>query len=394
MWRMMRCWVPVVVVGLVSCGTTNTAVRSGEQGSAAPAGGTTNSDAAPSTDRALLFSGLDITDGKGTRVASGFDLPPAAPGGPELSPIVVPYGNGSLYLAATPKSTSPPIPELRLTGGSDEVIVAATAFSVAVSAFGAIATAEPATGSTLAWTSDVIVRTSPASPPKVWSLEAANYAVLAWAADVLLVIKNPGESGEPIEFLAFDGPGEVRVLNPNAGLIAVSPDGRWVLLSTSAVDGNGAELVDPSTGKDVGVVDTSMESETVVVGQGSWSSSGLVASIWVGSEQRLGLFTQGEAGLTLTKSVTLPTNVLYGLNEPYALGTPGHVTGSGWARNADIRPRQDGSYDTTPYMHVVCDFTLNQCKSTAVGDPSYQIGRERNPSGGESEQFQLISEQR
>lgn len=387
-WTLKSWMFTAALVSLVSCGTDASTVQPRPQDSI-------GSPAAPSaSDRALFYSGRRVSDNKGSWVASGLDLPPAAPGGTELSPMVLPYGSGVLYLAIPAQSTSPMIPELRLAGGAEEIVVSSMASSVAVSATGAIATAEPAEGIDGLWVSDVMVRATPSSPAERWSSEVSNYAVLAWAGKVLLVIKNPGESGEPIELLAYDGPGKVRVLHPNAGLIAVSPDGRRALLSTSTDAGNDTELVDPASGDDIGVVDTSLLGEPVIVGQGSWSTAGVVATIWVGDEQRLGLFDADERGLTLTKSVTLPQNVLYGLNEPYLFGRTGSEVGSGWARNADVRPRSDGSYDTTPYLHVVCDFALNECTSTTVGDAAFQIGRKRNPSGGESDEFQLIPEQR
>src|SRR5439155_12856282 len=78
---------------------------------------------------------------------------------------------------------------------------------------------------------DVFVRASPTGPAERWSTKADRFSVVAWAGSVLLVKRDvPG--GSP-DLVAFDGAGRMRTLAEGALFVALSPDGKAVLVATT-----------------------------------------------------------------------------------------------------------------------------------------------------------------
>lgn len=74
----------------------------------------------------------------------------------------------------------------------------------------------------------IVVRDSLGSRERRWTTSADRYIVAGWAGPTLLAYRE--HEGEALDLLALDGPGKVRVLAANAGLVAISPDGTDALV--------------------------------------------------------------------------------------------------------------------------------------------------------------------
>jgi hypothetical protein len=121
--------------------------------------------------------------------------------------------------------------------GSDEPLEEG-AFSLAWRGDGALAYfkgAEHDYRAGMPYAGDVVVRASVQAPPEVWSPERGRYVVAAWAGGRLVAYRE-GE-GEALDLVVFDGPGRMRVLAPDSGLVAVSPDGRQVFVEQGPARG-------------------------------------------------------------------------------------------------------------------------------------------------------------
>ena len=127
----------------------------------------------------------------------------------------------------------------------------------------------------------VVVRESPRSSPVVWTPEPDQYVVLAWAGRTLIVYRSHADGGD---ILAVSGPGATRVLARAAGFLAVTRDGRHVVVDEGAqgpepmirvrsvTDGRETaafalrQAVDPTSGA----------ATTWVAGPGSWTDNTLL----------------------------------------------------------------------------------------------------------------------
>lgn len=93
----------------------------------------------------------------------------------------------------------------------------------------------------------VVVRQTPGSQPVVWTPQASRYRIYGWAGDALIVVEIvPGDSGPNI--FAAGGPGQLRLVTSGAGLLAISPDGKQLLLQTDVTEPGAAVL----RAKDIG----------------------------------------------------------------------------------------------------------------------------------------------
>jgi hypothetical protein len=125
----------------------------------------------------------------------------------------------------------------------------------------------------------IVVRPAVQRPAVRWSTSASEWSGLAWAgrhlvaqAAVKVPHAEPGSYVTEYSLHAFSGPGRSRKL-PVSTLIAVSPDGRFVLGRASRQGGSGSEtvmrLVEVATGR---VVDTIVQSG----GPGDWSGDTII----------------------------------------------------------------------------------------------------------------------
>jgi hypothetical protein len=100
---------------------------------------------------------------------------------------------------------------------------------------------------------DVVVRDTPASAPVAWTSAPGRYSPVAWAGDRLIAHRDLPDV-EAHDVVAFDGPGHVRTLAEQAEVVAISPSGARVVVSTGeATTGRTSSLllVDVASGDTV-----------------------------------------------------------------------------------------------------------------------------------------------
>jgi hypothetical protein len=104
-------------------------------------------------------------------------------------------------------------------------------FSVAWRADGALAYfrgAARAYRAGVPYVGDVFARPSGSGAPVRWTSRSGRYVVAGWAGSTLLAYRE--RAGEALDLLALDRAGRARTLSPDAGLVAISPDGSRALV--------------------------------------------------------------------------------------------------------------------------------------------------------------------
>ena len=225
-------------------------------------------------------------------------------------------------------STGDPLarPTIRLydlqTGMDSAYVVGA--FSIAWRGDGAIAYFKGAGRDYRAgvrYVGDVFVRDSVNGTARRWTAKTDRYVVAGWAGPTLLVYRV--RAGEALDVLAFDGPGQRRMLASDGGLVAISPDGTSALVEHGPETGPPrVDLIAVSNGAKLASLDLStIDSAVGVVGySGDWqddlvaapSASGLVVFRITGGHIELVRTMRAAAG--------------QGVAEPRFVG-PSRVTG-------------------------------------------------------------------
>jgi hypothetical protein len=177
------------------------------------------------------------------------------------------------------------------------------AFSIAWRADGAIAYfkgAERDYRAGVPYVGDVFVRPSPEAQPEKWSPERARYIVVGWAGRTLVGYRE--REGEALDVIAFDGPGRMRILAPDAGLVALSPDGRRALVERGPAQGRpSVRILDIGSTAILARLDlTRIDPGVGVVGySGDWEGDRVVAS----SSSGLALFQVDPKTIRLERSI-------------------------------------------------------------------------------------------
>lgn len=207
--------------------------------------------------------------------------------------------------------------------GRDEV-VDTDSYSAAVRADGAIAYVRgtAAYRAFRTYTGDLVVRRSPAARPVVWSTEPAEYVAAAWAGDTLLAYRI--DEGEQLDVLAFDGPGEQRVLMADANLVAVSPDGTQAFLAGEADIPGSVSVVNVADG----TIAETLELESLGQGilwaayGGSWSGDLVAAPTNTG----IAVFDVADEAISLRELLKgAPDTSTDDLIEPQFAGDTDHI---------------------------------------------------------------------
>jgi hypothetical protein len=161
-------------------------------------------------------------------------------------------------------------------------------FSVAWRADGAIAYARgdpPDYRANTPYAADVVVRRAVAAGAVMWSTAPGAYLVEGWAGRRLVV--RTAAAGGRGALAVFDGPGSMRPLADGADLIAISPDGRELLVAESAAESAApaVRLVSVADGAEDGrlalteIVDPVTKTAlSDVAGVGSWQGDRAVAA--------------------------------------------------------------------------------------------------------------------
>jgi hypothetical protein len=196
-------------------------------------------------------------------------------------------------------------PSIRLyerTSGGDAVLQDG-AFSLAWRADGALAYfkgAERDYRAGIPYVGDVFVREGPDAQPVRWSSTRARYIVVGWAGRTLLGYRE--REGEALDVVAFDKPRRMRILAPDAGLVAISPDGRRAFVEQGPAQGRpNVRMLDIATAAVVARLDlTRLDPGVGTVGYaGDWQGGRVVAS----SASGLALFRVGPRAIRFEQAI-------------------------------------------------------------------------------------------
>jgi hypothetical protein len=197
---------------------------------------------------------------------------------------------------------TPSIRLYELASGKDAVLEDG-AFSFAWRADGALAYfkgAERDYRAGISYLGDVFVRATPDAEPVRWSSERARYIVVGWAGRTLVGYRE--REGEALDVVAFDEPGRMRVLAPDAGLVAISPDGRRAFVEQGPAQGRpNVRILDIASATVVTRLDlTRVDPGVGTVGySGDWRGDRVVAS----SASGLAVFRVGPKAIRLEQAL-------------------------------------------------------------------------------------------
>jgi hypothetical protein len=284
-----------------------------------------------------------------------------------LSPAAVPSPDGRVLAYNAWRGRRPLVRVHELESGKDEVLDEG-AMSLAWRGDGALAyfkALAPDVGNPRRYRGHLVVRGRSDAPPVRWTRTPGRYLVAAWAGRRLLAYRI-GSSWP--DLLVADGPGRIRVLAKAGALVAVSPDGGRVFVSTYGASPPVVRVLDVATGGEVArrVVKTLRW----VTESGSWAGNFVAAPASAG----VAVFRVGARSIALEQALRFDTaGFAVGPFEPHVESAGRRIVG--WAELAS-RPRQ-----ALPQATVLdCDRVARRCTqaapvSTAVGvrlvyDPS------------------------
>lgn len=272
----------------------------------------------------------------------------------------------------------PVIRQVDLTDGTDTVFRRGS-YSVAVASDGRVAYVEDLDGAyrfSVDNPNRVIVST-PAGD-EVWSTdEVSKYFTMGWAGDVLIVYQT--NEGGYLRILAFDGPGETRVLSEGGDVGAISPDGSEVLIIEPGDAGSRFLIVDPADGSLKAALGPDSEPQLESVGAfhgGDWTGHRIVVP-YGGRYSPTGggiVSLTRDEDFKLDRVVTLDIAGLSTVHPQMVLDP----TGSVWMVVSTVES------DTYSYVEVMCDLDARECRTVSdpmdprttaiVGNPSSEEG--------------------
>lgn len=298
-----------------------------------------------------------------------------------LSPVGVPspdgrfvaYNSWTDYVAIDPEKSwsqqgispgqpvgAPSIHLLDLTTGKDSILEDG-AFSLAWRGDGAIAYFKGLNRDYLVdqlYLGHVMVRSAVDAAPSAWTEEPGRYIVVAWAGTSLLAYREL--EGEELDVLALDGPGKVRVLEPRARLVAVSPDGTQALVFPYSSTSPTAKLLDVASGREIAGLDLSRHSDPAT-GEpilnlsygGSWVGDRVAA----GSGSTIAILQVAPSTISMVQVLSFPRSTFsMGVEEPQFTDP----SGSRLVAWAPI-PGKGGDAPDRLYVYLDCDLTSLRC---------------------------------
>lgn len=245
-------------------------------------------------------------------------------------------------------------PSLRVydVSSGEDTLLEEGAFSLAWRADGVLAYFKGAARDYRAgvrYVGDVVVRSSLAASPEVWTPEPGRYVVVAWAGSRLVAYRE--REGEALDVVVLDGPRRMRVVAPGAGLVAVSPNGRRLFVEEGPATGRPAvRVLDVEHGREVAALDLTTVDPAVgaVSYAGDWSGELVVAA----SASGLAVFRVAGDQIALEQALRLDVR--------------DSETGAAEPRFADQRGQRVTAWTSTPAGGVFldCDPSRGRCART------------------------------
>lgn len=245
------------------------------------------------------------------------------------------------------------IPALRVrsstTGEDREFATGAT--SAAWSARGRIAFAQGSRAGYYAdtpWRSTVVVRDRLDGRDVRWTTESGKYFVAGWAGESLLVYRE--SEGELLELLAIDRPGEVRSFGATA-LVAVSPDGAGVFLTTGAA----VTVVDVRSGTEMARAESPLGADHVIYYAGDWRDDKVIAASTSGLVE-FRVRSGGAGGLAMSRLLPVSDRYREGVHEPHFGRSSAEIIA--WAPVRDARGQRGA-------VALQCDDRSGKCATSS-----------------------------
>ena len=220
---------------------------------------------------------------------------------------------------------------------------------------------------------DVIVRTSAKSTATVWSSSPDRYLIQGWANRRLIVRRDT--PGGPDSLLLFEGPGSSRLLADGADLLAISPEGKSVLVADDPAStiSPAVRLVAVADGRELArlpystIVDPVERAPiTSIGGPGHWSGDRVVVT--ASSGLVVFRFARGQLSVEQVLHIDAATRPEGGFYEPRFAGQDTRTIVA-WAYLPDTNSKQSAQF--------VCDRYARTCTqgasiaSTAAPRPVY-----------------------
>lgn len=212
-------------------------------------------------------------------------------------------------------------------------------------------------------TSTIFVSANQGDTPRSLALPKDNYYVYGWAADKLVVIA--GSEQAPTRIYIVDTVSSTAILaEPTGAPVAVSPDGRSLLISTQLSTTQHLALVDTATGKVV--------ADATNVGDESGASGGFPAQFgrWTGDQV---LLTGARSLVRVHVQVPIDTSPSLDLTASQlpeeVLPRNGSVVESKYGSDmVSLIAVMDQSAAARSYELVTCDFLASNCRTVALPD--------------------------
>ena len=249
------------------------------------------------------------------------------------------------------------VPSIRLfdTRTGKDALLATGAASPAISSAGALAYL--AGDSTVVrqnvdYTGRIVVADSVNAKPRVWTSHAGRYLPYAWAGSTLLAYRGVPDS-EGTDLYAFTGPDSSRLLAPDAYVIALSPDGKEVLVSANTRMLERIRIDDGSVEDSLALDGNDSGSPTALMYAGSWRGDRIVAN----SDRGL-VVIDVRGGLHVESQFATPS-FPHGIAEPVFTDDT-HV--EGWADLPNPQ-KSPANVDEPAYANALvdCDLATANC---------------------------------
>jgi len=222
------------------------------------------------------------------------------------------------------------------------------------------------------YTGEIVVRSSVAAQPVVWSAKPAEYITAAWAGNTLLAYR-VGE-GEQLDVLAFDGPGKQRLLMADANVVAVSPDGTLAFLANEADIPGSVSVVSVADGTILETLDLGSLNQGILWAAygGSWSGDLVAAPTNTG----VALFDVANGAISLKELLkTDPNAFADGIVEPQFSGDTQHIIARGDAPTGNTTAPDE---DSTTALE--CDLATAVCLARTTDPGRAWLHPAYNPS--------------